>query len=202
LYIFVSTDGTTNFVHRLSLTCVLISFLLNKQPKVGVIYDPMADEMFWAIHGKGAFMTRRTGEIRALQTSGTKSLPQAIVSMDAGYSRDEKGVQRYLSAQRAILLKRVQHIRVLGCCGLTMAYVACGRLDAGFEEGSWEHNSGPKIWDFSPGKLIVEEAGGVTRDLTGRHSQDKELDLLQRSVFMAATPELAKELMDAIYGTP
>ena len=192
-------DGTTNFVHRLPMTCVLVSFLVNKEPVVGVIYEPMGNEMFWAIKGQGAFMKDRDGNTRPIRVSGTTSLQKSVVSMDAGYGRDEVAVRKYTSVQSALLLKRVRHVRVFGCCGLTMAYVACGRLDAGFEEGSWELNCGPKIWDFSPGKLIIQEAGGVTRDLTGRKSKENELDLMQRSVFMAASPELANEILDTIY---
>lgn len=82
---------------------------------------------------------------------------------------------------------------------LTLAYVACGRLDACWEEGSWEADTGPKIWDFTVGKLLVEEAGGVTHDLTGRRSKDTPLDLRQRSVFGAASPELAQTLLGLIY---
>ena len=69
------------------------------------------------------------------------------------------------------------------------------------EEGSWETNIGPKIWDLASGKLIVDEAGGVTCDLTGRTAQstNQELDLLGRSVFAAASPELAKELLETLY---
>lgn len=95
-----------------------------------------------------------------------------------------------------------------------MAYVACGRLDANLEEGSWHNNTGPKIWDFAGGKLLVEEAGGVTRDISryrGGSENDKndqeraadekknsELDLLGRSVFSAASHALADALVDTI----
>ena len=192
-------DGTTNFVHRLPMSCVLISFLINKEPVVGVIYEPMGKEMFWAIKGEGAYMQDRDGNERKISVSSTTSIQRAVVAMDAGYGRDEAGVKKYMSVQSALLLKRIRHIRSFGCCGLVMAYVACGRLDAGFEEGSWALNCGPKIWDFTSGKLIVQEAGGVTRDLTDRKSKDEPLDLMQRSVFSAATPELATELLDTIY---
>lgn len=192
-------DGTTNFVHRLALTCVLVSFIYEKQPIVGVTLDPMSGEIFWAVKGKGAYMKNCDNIVHPISVSGTTSLQQAVISMDAGYGRGEEAVQKYISVQKAILLKRVRHVRVFGSCGLTMAYVACGRLDAAFEEGSWELNCGPKIWDFSAGKLLVEEAGGVTRDVTGRISKENELDLMQRSVFVAGSSELAKDLLDTIY---
>eukprot|EP00977_Amphora_coffeiformis_P019978 scaffold7729_cov172-Amphora_coffeaeformis.AAC.7 len=212
-------DGTTNFVHGLSLTAVLIAFLVDRQPVVGVIYDPMADEMFYAVQGQGAFLQRQASTPRTttstsattttttapspppqrLQVSGTTCLTRAVISMDAGYGRSVEAVDRYIAVQRAVLLQRVRHVRVLGCCGLTMAYVAAGRLDACMEEGSWEQNTGPKIWDLAAGNLLIHEAGGVTRDLTGRLTKDKPLDLMQRSLFAAASVELANVLLDTIY---
>merc|ERR1712048_589889 len=102
------------------------------------------------------------------------------------------------TVQSKILLQGVRNIRVLGSTGLNMAYVACGRLDAGFEEGSWETNCGPKIWDFAAGKLLVEEAGGVTRDLSEALPTTEPLDLMQRSFFCAATGKLANQLLESV----
>ena len=196
------SDGTTNFVHRLSLTCVLIAFLVNQQPVVGVIYDPMAQEMFWAIQGRGAYLQRQrddSHEPQRLQVSSTTDVTQAVVAMDAGYGRTPAAVNRYIQVQRALLLQRVRHVRTLGCCGLCLAYLAAGRLDGFFEQGAWHDNTGPKIWDLAPGYLIVKEAGGVTRDATDPSTTRNEpLNLLQRSVFAAATTELAETLMDVI----
>jgi fructose-1,6-bisphosphatase/inositol monophosphatase family enzyme len=82
-----------------------------------------------------------------------------------------------------------------------MAYVACGRLDAGFEEGSWESLQGPKIWDFAAGKLLISEAGGLTRDIEGSlldTIDERPLDLMKRSFFCASTPSLANEILQAI----
>lgn len=201
-------DGTTNFVHGLALTCVLIGFLMDGQPVVGVTYDPMADEWFWAVKGQGAYgqspSVVRTGGpegVRRLRVSGTGDLTRAVVSLDAGYGRHVAAVDRYLRLQRALLLQRVRHVRVLGCCGLTLAYVAAGRLDACCEQGSWNDHTGPKIWDLAPGALIVQEAGGVTRDLTTRETavdKTRPMDLLQRSLFAAASPQLADTLVETI----
>lgn len=158
-------DGTTNFVHQLKLCCVLISHLVNKDVCVAVTYDPYADELFWAVTGRGAFLKVGNGESVQIHVSKTESIANAVISMDPGYGRDKTAVQRYCAIQGAILSRSVRNLRVIGCTGLNMAWVACGRLDGGFEEGSWEGNSGPKIWDFSAGLLLIKEAGGITRDI-------------------------------------
>lgn len=198
-------DGTTNFVHRLGLSCVLIGFLVQQEVKVGVTYNPTSDELFWAIKGQGAFaQTSADGNninIRRIQVSQTTQIPQALIAMDPGYGRDDASIHRYLSVQQALLKEGVRSIRVYGCCGIALSNVACGRFDACFEEGSWKDHTGPKIWDLSAGKLLVEEAGGVTRDITDRHSKDQPMSLLQRSSFVAATPELADRILEIMYNT-
>jgi inositol-phosphate phosphatase/L-galactose 1-phosphate phosphatase len=191
-------DGTTNFVHRLKLSCVIISHLVNKEVCVAVIYDPYADEMFWAIKGKGAFLKTGNGESVPIHVSTTKSISNAVISMDPGYGRGKVAVQRYCAIQGAILSRSVRNLRVIGCTGLNMAWVACGRLDGGFEEGSWEGNGGPKIWDFAAGLLLIEEAGGITRDIESPLSEEGPLDVMKRSFFCAANPTLAEEILQGI----
>ena len=195
-------DGTTNFVHRLGLSCVLVAFINQKDVKVGVTYNPASEEMYWAIKGRGAFVQQHdTGPIRQIHVSKTTDITKALIAMDPGYGRDDNSIHRFLSVQKEILQRGVRNIRTYGCSGLCLANVACGRFDASFEEGSWDDNTGPKIWDLCAGKLLIEEAGGVTRDVTKRLSKDKPLDILQRSSFVAATPELADQLLDIIYNT-
>lgn len=189
-------DGTTNFVHGLALTCVLIAFLHRKEVQVGVIYDPNAEELFWATRGGGAFMRLGPdGPPTKISVSSTTSLKQAVISMDPGYGRDAAAVARFQAVQGLLLTSGIRNIRVVGSTGLNMAYVACGRLDAGFEEGAWETNCGPKIWDFAPGSLIIAEAGGLCRDIGVGSFLTGPLDLLGRSFFVASTPALASELL-------
>lgn len=195
-------DGTTNFVHRLKLSCVILSFIEKKEVQVAVVYDPFHEEIFHAVKGQGAFLsTKMEPKPRRIQVSSTKSLQQAVLTMDPGYGRDVVAVQRFCSLQASILNAGVRNVRVLGSTGLVMALTAAGRLDGAFEEGSWESGLGPKIWDFAAGKLLVEEAGGVTRDLENHNRDDvneSSLDITKRSFFCTCTVELASELMSII----
>lgn len=191
-------DGTTNFVHRLRLSCVIVSFLEGKEVRAGVIYDPYADELFFAVKGKGSFLREGDGEPVPIRVSNTKKISDAVISMDPGYGRDPDAVRLYCAVQGAVLSRSVRNVRVVGCTGLNMAWAACGRLDGGFEEGSWETGRGPKIWDFAAGRLLVEEAGGITRDLESPPGDDAPLDLTKRSFFCAATVELAGEVLECI----
>jgi len=78
-------DGTTNFVHQLALSCVIISFLVGKEVLVGVVYDPLADDLFWAVKGKGALLKQGCDEEKesvSIHVSNTETISQAIISMD------------------------------------------------------------------------------------------------------------------------
>ncbi|CAB9497542.1 Inositol monophosphatase 1 [Seminavis robusta] len=191
-------DGTTNFVHSLKLSCVILSFLEQKIVQVAVVYDPYHDELFYATKGQGAFLIAKGGAPTPLQVSQTKSLKQAVITMDPGYGRGSVEVARFCNLQAAILQTGVRNLRILGSTGLVMANVAAGRVDAAFEEGSWDTGLGPKIWDFAAGKLLIQEAGGLTRDIEASDFSNTELDVMKRSFFGAATPELANELLAII----
>ena len=127
---------------------------------VGVVYDPIADELFWAIKGGGAWIESPPalasgGSMRQrLTCSSTTSMARAVIGLEVGYSREpDHGVPALLAS---VLSRRVRSVRMLGSSGLNMAYVACGRLDAVVEEGTGgpADGHGPKIWDFSAGKLL------------------------------------------------
>ena len=186
--------------NRLGLSCVLVAFLEKKQVQVGVTYNPTSQELFWAIRGQGAYLETPDGTTRRMHSSKCQNIKQALVALDPGYGRDEASIHRFQSVQKGILQAGVRNIRAYGCTGLCLANVAPGRLDASFEEGSWEDQTGPKIWDLCAGKLLIEEAGGVPRGITNQASQTTEsMDALQRSCFVAATPELADQILDIMY---
>eukprot|EP00521_Asterionellopsis_glacialis_P013860 CAMPEP_0195306280 /NCGR_PEP_ID=MMETSP0707-20130614/37118_1 /TAXON_ID=33640 /ORGANISM="Asterionellopsis glacialis, Strain CCMP134" /LENGTH=163 /DNA_ID=CAMNT_0040370493 /DNA_START=928 /DNA_END=1419 /DNA_ORIENTATION=+ len=92
-------DGTTKFVHRLALSCVIIASMVKKEVLVVVVYDPLADEVFWAHKDNGG----RTS-CAPIYVSATDTIPQGVISMDPGHGRDYVAVQRYCAAQSAILL--------------------------------------------------------------------------------------------------
>jgi fructose-1,6-bisphosphatase/inositol monophosphatase family enzyme len=84
-------DGTTNFVHRIPQSCVIIAFVHEKEVLVGVTYDPMADELYWATKGGGAFMKSPRYE-GPISVSNTTAISQAVVGVEVGYARDPQAI--------------------------------------------------------------------------------------------------------------
>lgn len=146
-------DGTTNFVKGIPHSSVSIALQHKGVTTVGVVYDPIANELFTAARGEGAYMNGHRIRVSSLQ-----SLDSAIVCT-AFPVRYRERMNDYLPLF-AKLINNCADVRRTGCASLDLCYTACGRFDAYLEQGL-------KPWDFSAGELIVREAGGVATDFMG-----------------------------------
>ena len=139
-------DGTTNFAHGFPRFCVSIGLEHHGQTVMGVIYDPLLDELFQAIRGAGAWL----GD-RRLRVSGEKKIGQALVATGFAYDVHRSAQDNLEEFGR--VLKATRGLRRDGSAALDLCYVASGRLDA-----YWEMKL--NAWDVAAGNLMVEEAGG------------------------------------------
>jgi|YelNatPaOPRAMG01_1025707.scaffolds.fasta_scaffold02026_13 myo-inositol-1(or 4)-monophosphatase len=145
-------DGTTNFAHGFPVFNVSIGLARNGEMIVGVIYDPLRDEMFAAEKGSGAWLNHRR-----IHVSAVTSLRKSLLATGFPSYKRHLNVNVHYYHQMAMISHGV---RRAGSAALDLAYVACGRLD-----GYWE--IGLRPWDMAAGSLIVEEAGGRVTDMTG-----------------------------------
>ena len=139
-------DGTTNYVHGLAIFCVSIALEIDGRLMVGVVYDPMADELFTAERGEGA---RLNG--RRIHVTDTAELGDALLCTGFPYTVREK--PGHLIFGFAEFMRQSRAVRRLGSAALDLCYTAAGRFDAFYEESL-------QAWDIAAGALIVEEAGG------------------------------------------
>ena len=155
-------DGTTNFAHGLPTFAVSIALEDAGVPVVGVVYDPMRDELFVARKGAGATLNGAPMQVSAVD----RLLASILVT---GFSYDFERRARQAEVWRDFLT-RVQAIRQTGSAALNLCYIAAGRLD-----GYWEQ--GISAWDVAAGAVIVTEAGGMVTDMRGGpfRSDDREI---------------------------
>jgi len=153
VWIIDPLDGTTNFLHGFPQFAVSIALQHNGRMEVAVIYDPLRDELFTAIHGSGAQMNGRR-----LRVSKAKGVDGALIGTGFPF-KDQTHLDAYLGMFKA-LVPRAAGIRRAGSAALDLAYVAAGRLD-----GFWE--IGLKPWDMAAGILLIQEAGGIIGDFRG-----------------------------------
>ena len=150
-------DGTNNFAHGFPHCGVSIGLLAGGLIQVGVVYDPLRDEMFWARRGEGAYCNGAE-----IHVSAVEPLSAAFLATGFPYSRRvaADNNSRVLDS----FLRRSQGVRRAGSAALDLAYVACGRFD-----GFWEPGLSP--WDVAAGLLLVEEAGGRFSNFPGGHDR-------------------------------
>lgn len=143
-------DGTNNYAHHFPMFAVSIALYQNETPLVGVVFDPLRDELFTAIAGGGAHLTRPAGEHR-LQVSTEEQLAASLLATGFPYDRHTSEHNNMTEVQA--FSRRALDIRRAGSAALDIAYVAAGRLD-----GYWEFKL--FTWDMAAARLLVEEAGG------------------------------------------
>ncbi|XP_071920481.1 inositol monophosphatase 3-like isoform X4 [Coffea arabica] len=173
-------DGTTNFVHGFPFVCVSIGLTLGKVPTVGVVYNPIIDELFTGIEGKGAFLNGKP-----IKVSSQSELVKSPLATGAGTKRDKLTVDTCTNKINSLLFK-VRSLRMSGSCALNLCGIACGRLDLFYELGY----GGP--WDVAGGALIVKEAGGVLFDPSGA-----DFDITSQRI-AASNPLLKDAFIEAL----
>lgn len=141
-------DGTSNFARGTPHWCVSIACILDGKVQLGVIYDPMLDELFCARRGAGAWLNGAP-----MRTAETKELGKATI--EVGWNT-RYGQEKFLALLGRIAATGSGVIRA-GSGALGLAYVAAGRRD-GYVEN--HINS----WDCLAGNLLVAEAGGYVSD--------------------------------------
>jgi myo-inositol-1(or 4)-monophosphatase len=169
-------DGTSNFARGIAHFCVSIAFVHNGVASIGVIYQPMTDELFAAARGNGATLN---GE--SIKTSSTASLSKSLLEVGRA-SRQPQAT--YLAMLDKVMVTGAG-IRGAGSGALAIANVAVGRVDGCFESHMYS-------WDCLAGLVLVEEAGGrVNNFLAGD-------GLLKGNTIFAAAPGIAEELASVV----
>jgi myo-inositol-1(or 4)-monophosphatase len=178
IWIIDPLDGTTNFLHGFPVFAVSIAAQQRGKLEIGVIYDPMRQEVFTATRGGGAHL-----ENHRIRVSKQRALEGALLSTGFPYRADEPYADNYFAMFRT-LTTLTAGIRRPGSASLDLAYVAAGRTD-----GFWE--LGLKPWDTAAGTLMVLEAGGRVGDLAGNEYK------LGANI-VAGTPKVYEGLIAAI----
>jgi myo-inositol-1(or 4)-monophosphatase len=143
-------DGTTNYAHHFPVFSVSIGLLYEGQPIVGVVYNPITDELFTAGLGLGAFLTQNE-LAQPIRVSKTSEVADSLLASGFAYDRTKVKDNNY--AEFCHFTQVTQGVRRLGSAALDLAYVAAGRFD-----GYWERGLSP--WDIVAGIVLVLEAGG------------------------------------------
>jgi myo-inositol-1(or 4)-monophosphatase len=179
VWILDPIDGTRNFVLGLPHFCISMACVQRGKLQHAVIVDPIKGDEFTASKGGGAQVNGNRMRI------GTRAkLEGGVISLSAASTLRHQEQQAALHQR---LLGVAGAVRITGSTALDMAYVASGRLDAG-----WTH--GAKSWDTAAGILLVQEAGGLVSDLSGNP------DCLNSDTLVYSNSKCFKNLLKAAGG--
>lgn len=171
-------DGTVNFAHGLPIFCTSIALALEGKVMLGVVYDPIHDEMYHARAGGGAWLNQEK-----LSVSNTPDLIHSLLV--TGFPYDISTSERHNLDHYSRFTLQTQGVRRLGSAALDLCYIASGSLD-----GYWELDI--NAWDVAAGILLVEEAGGIVSSIS-----DGPIDLSEKIAILAANPNI-HSVMDSL----
>ena len=152
MWIIDPLDGTVNYVHRIPFFCVSIAVFKSGEPYLGVCYNPISGDLFWAQAGKGAHLNDTR-----ISVSTTAALIDSLVVTGFPYVHDEIGT---VLSRFSRIVREAQAVRRFGSAALDLCFVAKGSFDAYWEVGL-------KPWDIAAGVVVLLEAGGMATSLDG-----------------------------------
>ena len=170
-------DGTVNYAHHFPYFAVSLGLVHQGQSEIGVVYDPILDQLFSAERSGGAYLNGQP-----IHCSRTATLAQCIVATGFPYDVWQSGKN---TLELARVVRRAQTVRVNGCAALDMAYVACGRFDAYYDAGLYP-------WDAAAARLLVTEAGGTFTEYGGEPAQ------LDTRMIIASNGRIHSELAEIV----
>ncbi len=178
LFVVDPIDGTTNFVQGFANSAVSIGLLHHGKVQYGVVFNPYADELYWAERGKGAFLNG--SPIRC----GDRDLTHSLLMFGSALYYPELQKRTLRIFEKAFPV--VQDIRRFGSAALDLCYVASGKGGVFFEARLCP-------WDYAAGSLIAEEAGAVVSSMEGG-----ALDLYRKCSVLAGCPTAQRQLLELI----
>ncbi len=179
VWVLDPVDGTRNFALGVPVFCVSLACVVDGQIRLGAIYDPVHDGLYFAEAGGGAWL----GD-RPLRVSDTPDLEDSLISVSWPAFRDD--VDLYVSIVERVA-RRTAYFRRIGSAAIIMAHVASGKCD-----GYIQASINP--WDIAAGTLLIREAGGVVTDFHG-----EPFDILSPHIdLLAASPAVHTALIGEV----
>ncbi len=180
-------DGTLNFAYGFPYFCVSLGLLKNREPVLGVIYNPPTQELYCAQKGQGAVtLDLRNGSRRPLKLESSKSeLADCMVMTHLSGKPDARRAMLGVMDQ---MMERCRYMRMLGSGQMALVSLALGQFDIFF-------NYKTHIWDIVPGFVILSEAHGyVCTSMNGRSLWDYR----SRGIIAASNPAIGQKFKDFI----
>lgn len=185
-------DGTCNFIHDFPHFAVSIAIRNEKINCIeyALVYDPLRQETFTAMQGRGAYLHTTTQRFtRRIRVSERNSIEASLLGISLPSRGNNVPIPPLNKEALRNMMAQASGVRRTGSAVLDLAYVAAGRLDAALALDL-------ESWDIAAGILLIQEAGGITRDLKGGK------DYFNTGHIIGANPKLCPLLLNTIHLEP
>ena len=145
-------DGTTNFVHGFPFVCISVGLVVNKEPMLGVIYNPILNGMYWGIKNKGSYLNGK--KLPLIKNNPIVSLQKSLFVIEFGVFFSQDKLNKIVENVTKMLSIPSHGVRCLGSTALDIMQVAKGGADFFFSVGF-------HAWDVAAAKVILNESGGI-----------------------------------------
>jgi len=173
-------DGTVNFCKKIPLSCISVALVVDKRTVVGIVYNPITDEFYHALRGKGAHLNDEP-----ISVSPVTDIKQALIANEVSIASLASVRDEVLGRTREYV-SRSLGIRCFGSAALTLCFVAKGMVEAFNIDHLWP-------WDIAAGALIVQESGGLVIATHGG-----EYDIMKPNVIAACTPSICEAMLEIV----
>lgn len=172
-------DGTTNFVNNVPHCAISVGVYKDKKPYIGIVYNPVLQELYTAVSGEGAYLNGRK-----LNVTKDDNLQTSLIATGFPYTSSHmKDDLDFVVDNLKNILPKCQDIRRLGSAAIDLCMVARGSY-----EGYYEINL--KAWDVAAGIIILTEAGGRVTNHKG-----EPYDIFKDKCIVASNGRIHKELL-------
>ena len=189
-------DGTTNFVHGFPFVCISIGLVVNKESMLGIIYNPILNEMYWGIKNKGSYLNDK--KLPLIKNTPIKSLNKSLFVIEFGVFFSKEKLDTIIENITNMLSIPSHGVRSLGSTALDIMQIAKGGADFFFSVGF-------HAWDVAAAKVILNESGGVMigyrkpENINNNISiLDESYDICQRKVLCMRASNETKKIREEI----
>ena len=148
-------DGTKEFIRKNGEWCVMIGLTIRGRPRLGLIYEPIQDRLYYGIPGQGAFVQKGGGRPRRIRVNEIRSLSEATGL--GSRSHPNPNIEEFMKKSG------MKHYLPVGSMGLKLAQIAEGRADVYLNFSRFTY-----FWDLCAGDAILQAAGGVLLTFQGK----------------------------------
>ena len=201
-------DGTTNFVHGYPYCCISLGFACNREPKVGVVFNPITGILYTGIKGHGSYRIdthlpendkKRKQKLPIRPAEPLESLSKCIVAIEFGSDRSGPNWECKLATWANLGKSKdqggamIHSAHALGSAALNLCAIASGEMDLYWEGGCW-------AWDVCAGWVILAEAGGIIVDGNAASWDKREVPLDHRKYLAIRGGKDQKEIAEEFWG--